>query len=275
MASDVTPLRARLGQRLRNFREQKAWSQETLGAEAGLSYKFIGEIERGLANPSVETLDALCNALEIDVADLFGPADFTVFDEPSLTRRESQLAREALESLEGLVRRLSPPAQRGDDVKYRRRRRANTHQETRRRSSEQADAAFGDLRPRHDLDLAGGLTALLAAGHDPSPLQPEVLHTLAQPGERILIHGAPQLDFDRQHPPPVDQQQIDFRASLRAPVERLRANELVVGGGNQLLDDQTLERRSSPDPRRQLRRLPQTGEMVQQAGVAHEQLGAW
>lgn len=118
MASETASLRARLGKRLRSFRQQKAWSQETLGAEAGLSYKFVGEIERGIANPSVDTLEALGKALRVDIADLFGPADFTVFDDHALTKRESQLAREALESLEGLVRRLSPPDQRPQQVTY-------------------------------------------------------------------------------------------------------------------------------------------------------------
>jgi len=47
-------------------------SQERLAARAGLSYKFVGEVERGSGNPTVDTLAALAGALETDIADLFG-----------------------------------------------------------------------------------------------------------------------------------------------------------------------------------------------------------
>jgi transcriptional regulator with XRE-family HTH domain len=50
-------------------------SQEGLAARSGLSYKFIGEVERGTGNPTVDTLAALADALETDIAELFGPPD--------------------------------------------------------------------------------------------------------------------------------------------------------------------------------------------------------
>jgi transcriptional regulator with XRE-family HTH domain len=127
MSPSVTPLRTRLGKRIRNFRLLKGWSQETLGAEAGLSYKFIGEVERGVANPSLHTLEALGNALHMDVTELFGPPKpWTGTLEHVPTRRESQAAREALESLEGFVRQFSPPSPEPPEVSYRRPRRNKT-----------------------------------------------------------------------------------------------------------------------------------------------------
>ena len=108
MSPAANTLRTRLGRRVRALRLQKEWSQETLGAKARLSYKFVGEVERGRANPSLETLEALSDAFQVDVTDLFGlsPAPVVV-DDYALTRRESQAAREALGSLDALVRRLS------------------------------------------------------------------------------------------------------------------------------------------------------------------------
>ena len=64
-------IRARLGANVRDLRVRRKLTQEALGERAGLSYKFIGEVERGLSNPSVQSLMAIANALDADVADLF------------------------------------------------------------------------------------------------------------------------------------------------------------------------------------------------------------
>jgi len=36
-----------LGRRIRSLRNAKGWSQQELGNEADINYKFLGEIERG------------------------------------------------------------------------------------------------------------------------------------------------------------------------------------------------------------------------------------
>ncbi len=46
-------------------------TQEQLGEKTGISYKFIGEIERGLVNPSLESLASIAAALRVEVKDLF------------------------------------------------------------------------------------------------------------------------------------------------------------------------------------------------------------
>jgi transcriptional regulator with XRE-family HTH domain len=65
-------LRSRLGSHLRELRRSQHLSQEALAAKAGLSYKFIGEIERGTGNPTVDTLAVLAGALGVDAIDLLG-----------------------------------------------------------------------------------------------------------------------------------------------------------------------------------------------------------
>jgi len=60
-----------LGQRIRAIRKAKGWTQEQLGSKADISYKFIGEIERGQQNPSFDTLVKIADALEIELFDLF------------------------------------------------------------------------------------------------------------------------------------------------------------------------------------------------------------
>jgi transcriptional regulator with XRE-family HTH domain len=64
-------IRARLGANVRDLRVRRRLTQEALGERAGLSYKFIGEVERGLTNASVDSLTRIADALEADVADLF------------------------------------------------------------------------------------------------------------------------------------------------------------------------------------------------------------
>lgn len=63
--------RTLLGRRLRDIRKAKDWTQEELGSKADVSYKFIGEIERGLQNPSFDILVKIADALEIELFELF------------------------------------------------------------------------------------------------------------------------------------------------------------------------------------------------------------
>lgn len=59
-----------LGRRIRDIRKAKGWTQEALGSRADISYKFIGEIERGQQNPSLDTLVKIADALEVELSEL-------------------------------------------------------------------------------------------------------------------------------------------------------------------------------------------------------------
>lgn len=54
-----------LGARIRRERVLRGWTQEQLAEKAGISLSFLGHIERGTRKASLETLVALCNALEV------------------------------------------------------------------------------------------------------------------------------------------------------------------------------------------------------------------
>jgi len=64
-------IREKLGKRIRELRKAKQFTQEVLGERAALSYKFIGEIERGQVNPSLDSLSAIANALNVEIGDFF------------------------------------------------------------------------------------------------------------------------------------------------------------------------------------------------------------
>lgn len=59
----VSTIARRFGRVIRECREQRGLSQEALAELAGLSRSFLGEIERGAAVPSIETLQKLADAL--------------------------------------------------------------------------------------------------------------------------------------------------------------------------------------------------------------------
>lgn len=96
----VNDIGVRLGAALRACRARQRLTQEELAERSGLSYKFIGEVERGKANPTVKTVARLADALEVGVATLFAdpeprrlPADYQI------SKGELQRVREALESI--------------------------------------------------------------------------------------------------------------------------------------------------------------------------------
>src|SRR5512145_1577493 len=66
----VKHVRKFLGQRLRALRKQRTLSQERLGHRAGISGKFIGEVERGEKSISIDSLYRVSVALDVPLRDL-------------------------------------------------------------------------------------------------------------------------------------------------------------------------------------------------------------
>ena len=58
------------GDRVRQLRQAKGWSQEQLAARAGLQRTYVGGVERGERNISVRSLDKLARAFETALSDL-------------------------------------------------------------------------------------------------------------------------------------------------------------------------------------------------------------
>ena len=83
------------GEHLRTLRKDRALSQADLGGLAGVNDKYLGEVERGDGNPSLEVLQRLAKALGVDVATLVG-------DEIVRLDR-AELRTEALRHIDGLT----------------------------------------------------------------------------------------------------------------------------------------------------------------------------
>ena len=66
----VPHVRKFLGQRLRELRKGKGFSQERLGERSSLSGKFIGEVERGEKSISIDSLYKVSVALAVPLGHL-------------------------------------------------------------------------------------------------------------------------------------------------------------------------------------------------------------
>ena len=56
---------------IKKYRKQKKYTQEQLSELAGISTDFLSKIERGKKKPSIDTLDSIISALEIEPYMLF------------------------------------------------------------------------------------------------------------------------------------------------------------------------------------------------------------
>lgn len=64
-------LRKKFGNRIREIRKQLGLSQEDLGFKADLHRTYIGSIERGEQNVSLDNIGRLSKVLKVDLKDLF------------------------------------------------------------------------------------------------------------------------------------------------------------------------------------------------------------
>ena len=55
---------------VRKLRVKRGLSQEALAVDAGVDRSYVGRIERGIENPTAETLERLAAALDVPVAEL-------------------------------------------------------------------------------------------------------------------------------------------------------------------------------------------------------------
>lgn len=62
-----------LAQNLRRLRKRDALSQEALADRAGLHRTFVGSVERGERNISIDNVDRLARALKVTAAELLQP----------------------------------------------------------------------------------------------------------------------------------------------------------------------------------------------------------
>ena len=63
-------LRKSFGRRVRSLRRTRELSQMALAERSGLDHNYIGQVERGQRNASIESAAMIADGLQIDLADL-------------------------------------------------------------------------------------------------------------------------------------------------------------------------------------------------------------
>lgn len=72
---NMSSLRVRLGKAIRRLRLQAGYSQESFAAVVGVHRTYMGSLERGERNVSLENIEKVAKALNISVSQLFAEAE--------------------------------------------------------------------------------------------------------------------------------------------------------------------------------------------------------
>jgi transcriptional regulator with XRE-family HTH domain len=73
MVPSSTSLRQRFADNLRELRKSRGLTQEELAEKAGLHRTYVGSVERGERNVTIDSMDRLAKALDVSVWMLLHP----------------------------------------------------------------------------------------------------------------------------------------------------------------------------------------------------------
>jgi transcriptional regulator with XRE-family HTH domain len=63
------------GRRVRQLRKKRNWSQEKLAEMSGMHWTYIGQVERGERNLTLQSIQSIARALRMKIANLFEGID--------------------------------------------------------------------------------------------------------------------------------------------------------------------------------------------------------
>ncbi|WOZ38505.1 helix-turn-helix domain-containing protein [Paenibacillus polymyxa] len=95
----MAELRKQIGTRIRAIRNAKGLTQQKLADIASLDYRYIGALERGERNFSIDTLEKVLTALNVSISEL-------MFAEEHMTTDE-MIRQEAIDEFVALTSRLN------------------------------------------------------------------------------------------------------------------------------------------------------------------------
>lgn len=102
LLKELSNIRQRLAERLKDLRGERGWGQQDCAAAAGIPVDTLRNYEQQRRDPQLETVEQLAKAFGLTVGELLGEHRATVDEQLSKVAR--QAAREALEE----ERRLRP-----------------------------------------------------------------------------------------------------------------------------------------------------------------------
>jgi len=69
-------IKVKVGERIRELRKEIGISQEALANKAEIDRTYVTDVENGRRNISIENLDKLVNALDVQFKDFFNAPNF-------------------------------------------------------------------------------------------------------------------------------------------------------------------------------------------------------
>ena len=98
-----------ISKHLKEYRKEHDLPQERFAEKAGISLPLLSELERGIANPTLQTLEKIAQAMALSVAEMVD-ADYTLRDERRLRSkiagRLEKLDADNLKMIAALLGRL-------------------------------------------------------------------------------------------------------------------------------------------------------------------------
>jgi len=62
---------SQVGKKIREYRNRAGLTQENLALSSGINVSFLGDVERGIKKPSIDSLEKLLKALNLSFQDFF------------------------------------------------------------------------------------------------------------------------------------------------------------------------------------------------------------
>ena len=81
-------------ERIRKIRKEEGLSLELFALRCDMNAAYVGHIERGVQNPTLNTLERICKGLDISVEDLFIDKSATVDMNTAALQYFSQITRD-------------------------------------------------------------------------------------------------------------------------------------------------------------------------------------
>ena len=84
MVLTMSEIAKSIGQRIRNYRTKQGLSQEKLAEISGCHPTYIGQVERGEKNATLESIEKIATALNVSLSNLFEKLDGNYTEEQNI-----------------------------------------------------------------------------------------------------------------------------------------------------------------------------------------------
>lgn len=69
-------LKIALGERIRELRNKDGLTLKELASKSSMHYNYLGDVERGTRNPSLENLERIAQGLDVHISALFSNLNY-------------------------------------------------------------------------------------------------------------------------------------------------------------------------------------------------------